>query len=128
MDSFFMNGDHWRIRRVHPQSDSLIDRTGRRTVATTDPGALCVCLSNELYGDALVTVLLHELGHCALWSYGLLDELHAMVLPGRWVEMEEWLCNFMAGYGLAIFGIAYGSLGYDAWRVVPREMDRLLCA
>lgn len=37
MDSFFVNGYLWRIKRVPYASPMLIEKTGTRTVATTDP-------------------------------------------------------------------------------------------
>ena len=93
----------------------LVERSGRRTVATTDPKTGCIYLSNELRGKFLTKVLLHELGHCVIFSFNLLDDIHRMVLPKYWFEAEEWVCNFIADYGESIFGVAYSILGEDAW-------------
>ena len=38
---------------------------------------MCVYLSNGLRGLGLEVVSTHEVGHCAMYSYGLLDPLHA---------------------------------------------------
>lgn len=111
---------------VDPRSDLLVDRTGTLTVATTDPNTRCVYISNALSGDLLNRVLIHELGHCVMISYNLLDDIHRMVYPEYWVEMEEWICNFIADYGLQIFTAAYQILGDDAWLVIPYELERLV--
>lgn len=116
----------WHVVFVKPNSDLLVDRTGKLTVATTDPQTRCVYLSTNLNGDFLNRVLIHELGHCAMISYGLLDDIHRMVKPEYWIEAEEWVCNFMADYGVKIFSEAYRILGDDAWLVVPYELERLI--
>lgn len=120
-----MNGRQWKIYRVAPFDNHLTDRTGLRRVATTDSYTNCIYLSSYLKGDFLIRVLLHELGHCVLFSYYLLEEIHNMTYPDYWIDMEEWICNFVADYGFQIFKQAYSFLGYDAWRKIPGEMDRL---
>lgn len=124
--AFVMNGYEWHILRVDPNDPRLVDRTRNVRLATTDPNDLCVYLSNELSGEMLTRVLIHELGHCAIFSYGLDTEIHRMVKRRYWVEAEEWLCNFLADYGRIIFNRAARVLGDDAWRVVPTEFDRLI--
>lgn len=128
MEGFVMNGYLWHVRRVLSNSPLLIDRTDRLTVATTDTETLTVNLSSQLEGDFLIRVLLHELGHCALFSYGLLDEIHKMVYPEYWIDAEELICNIIADYGLKIFTSAYKIMGYDAWQIIPPEFEKLLAA
>lgn len=101
-DTFEMNGYSWRIRIVDSNDPMLVDRTGRLTVATTDPDTSTVYISRALSGNRLDRVLIHELGHCALFSFHLLDDLHRMVHPRYWVEAEERICNLMADYGFYI--------------------------
>lgn len=126
MSSFAMNGYLWYVEFVDSYDDVLIDRTGTLRVATTDPNTHRVYLSDDLYGDFLIRVLVHELGHCTMISYNLLDDIHRMVQPEYWLEAEEWICNFIADYGLQLFRIAYTSLGPDAWRYIPYELENLL--
>ncbi len=126
MDGFYMNGFYWRVKHVPPYSSALIDRTGTLTVATTDPKTGYVYLSEDLTGSFKIRVLIHELGHCALLSYGLLDDIHSSVPPELWIDAEEWVCNFIADYGMYIFMSAYSVLGNDAIRSVPYELDRLI--
>lgn len=71
-------------------------------------------------------VLIHELGHCVIFSYDLFDEIHEMVYPEYWVDVEEWVCNFIADYGYTVFSTAKIIMGNDAWKVVPRELEKLV--
>ena len=126
MDSFYMNGYLWRVCFVDPNSDFLVDRTDVLRVATTDPVTYCIYVSNALEGDFLKKVLIHELGHCTMVSYHLIDDIHRMVKPEYWIEAEEWVCNFLADYGLRVFSIAYAIMGEDAWVFIPYELERVV--
>lgn len=119
-----MNGDSWKVRFVSEQSPKLVDRTNRLKLATTDVSTNTIYLSDQLTGDFLMTVFLHELGHCALFSFGLLDEIHQMTYPEYWIDMEEFICNILADYGREIFKIAYPSYGYHAWKWIPKAFER----
>lgn len=121
-----MNGYLWHIAFVNPGSAKLVDRTGASTLATTDPTVMRIYISDNLSGKELETVLIHELGHAALFSYGLLPDIHKAVKRQYWMEAEEWACNFIADYGMRIFSIAYEVMGEDAWMFIPYELDRLI--
>lgn len=97
--SFVINEQRWNVVVVDPYSPLLVDRMGRLTVATTDPIAKRVYISGELKGPFLIKVLRHELGHCAICSFGLLRDIHQMVYPENWLYAEEWICNFLADCG-----------------------------
>lgn len=88
----------WNFKMVSEYDDRLVDRTGVRTLGTTDILRRSVYLSNALRGEMLRKVFLHEVGHCIMVSYGYLDELHKIVPKRYWVEAEEWLCNFLANH------------------------------
>lgn len=119
-----MNGFSWTVETVYPFHQMLVDRTNNLTVGTTDPKNGKVYLSNRLNGNFKIRVLIHELGHCALFSYGLLDEIHRMVYPEHWIDVEEWVCNFVADYGFKIFSIGYRILGEEAIWLLPKEFDK----
>lgn len=72
---------------------------------------MCVYLSNGLRGLDLEVVLTHEVGHCAMYSYGLLDSLHAIIPEDTWVDVEEWVCNYLASRGREIIHAANTALG-----------------
>lgn len=117
-----MNGIEWNIYTVNPNNILLIDRTGKLTLATTDTTKREVYLSSILNGYPKCKVLIHELVHCALYSYGLLDQLHLFVDRSKWFYAEEWLCNFVADYANYIFEIAYDILGYDSIYLMPYKI------
>lgn len=104
----------------------LVDRNAVLTVATTDPSTRTVYISNSIHGNFLVRVLVHELGHCAIFSYDLLPDIHRMVYPEYWEEAEEWVCNFIADYGMSIYRAAYDILGSSALDMIPQEIERLI--
>lgn len=126
IDSFAMNYDLWDVYLVPADDPRLVDRTGKLTVATTDPETYSVCLSNELRGDFLMTVFVHELGHCALWSFGMLERIHRWTYPEHWIDIEELICNILADYGLNIYKTAYKTLGYEAWKKVPEALEKFV--
>ena len=120
-----MNGYLWHIKCVSPNDPALVDRTNKMCLATTDPVERCVYLSNRLRGTLFARVLIHELGHCAMVSFDLLDEIHQMVKPEYWVDAEEFICNFIADYGLQIFDVAYQMFGEDALLYIPSEIEKV---
>lgn len=121
-----MNGLLWHIKTVPKDSNLLIDRTRHIRVATTDPRTQTIYLSNDISGDFRRKVLIHELGHAAMVSYNLLSEIHSFVPQRYWVVMEEWICNFIADYGLGVYKIAYHALGDDTLDYIPYELERMI--
>ena len=103
MDSFYMNGVLWHVEVVSHNSPMLVDRTGNERLGTTDPELKTIFLSNQLTGETKSRVLIHELGHCVIFSFNLQYDIHKVVKEDYWIEAEEWLCNFIAGYGRLIF-------------------------
>ena len=126
MNNFVMNGYFWRVQTVPPDSPMLIDRTGNHTVATTDPATQCIYLSDTLEGSFLNRVLLHELGHVVMLSYGLILSIRANLPQHLWVPAEEWCCNLIADYGEEIFAKAYAILGDQAWSVIPKNLEKIV--
>lgn len=123
---FILNGYFWHILFVPYDDSILIDRTGQRTVAVTDFQSLSVYLSSDLDGEFLHKVLVHELGHCAIFSFHLDEEIRRVVKPEYWVEAEEWICNFIWDYGLKIFEVMSQIFGDKALEFLPYEIEKLL--
>lgn len=121
-----MNGELWHIKNVDPYDPELMDRTGKMCLATTNPVNHCIYLSDKLEGTLFSRVLIHELGHCAIVSFHLLDEIHRLVEPENWIEAEEFICNFIADYGLQIFDTAYQLFGDDAIMYIPSEIEKII--
>lgn len=126
INGFYMNGDWWSVRWTDPTDPILVDRTNVLTCAVTDPQTMTIYLSNELYGEKLNRVFIHELGHCALFSFDLISDLHRMVKKKYWLEAEEWACNFLADYSGMIFGVAKDVLGNRFMYVEPYGIERLV--
>lgn len=126
LNSFVMNGLLWNVRFTNPNSPVLVDRTNTLTCAVTDPVTMTIYLADNLRGAFLNRVLLHELGHVTMFSYGLVEDIHRMCKKAYWLEAEEWACNFIADYGAQIFGIAYSVLGDEAIHIVPYHIGRLV--
>ena len=125
IDEFYMNGLHWRIRFVNPNSDILIDRTLSKTVAVTDPDTMTIYLSNKLHGEFLTRVVLHELSHAMMISYGYLEQIHRYCKKRHWVDMEELIANLIAQQAKEIFERAYDIVGDEAIRFVPYALERV---
>lgn len=126
MDSFYMNGDFWRVRFVNPTNRILVDRTGTLTVGVTNPVDRTVYLSNALRGNFLTRVTLHELAHAMMISYGYLEQIHLYCKKRYWIDMEELIANLIADRAYEIFERAYDIVGDQAIRFVPYGMERLV--
>ena len=78
-----INGLIWKIEFTDNEQDLLVDEVVR--LGVTDRNEQKIYLYNGLYGKELRKVLIHELTHAWLFSYGYrLDR-----------EIEEMLCSFL---------------------------------
>ena len=121
-----MNEILWKIKFINPDNIMLMDRTGTYSLATTDPDTLTIYISNILYGKKLQKVLIHELAHCAMFSFNLIPEIHKMVKPEYYIEAEEWVCNFISDYGLKVFNIMYSILKENTIYYIPYEIEKFI--
>ena len=126
IDEFYKNGFHWNVRWANPTDPILIDRTLTKTVAVTDPDTMTIYLSNQLSGSFLTTVVLHELSHAMMISYGYLEQIHRYCKKRYWVDMEELIANLIAQQAKEIFQRAYDIVGDEAIRFVPYELERMV--
>lgn len=126
LKQFYMNGDLWRVRFVSSNDNVLIDRTGSRTLGVSDYSTHIISIANNLHGELLNRVFIHELGHCVMFSYGLLSELHRMVKKRYWVDAEEFVCNILADYGQFVICTARDVLGNQFTYVSPVGMERII--
>lgn len=77
-------------RSTDSNSHKTLKRNGKRE-----------SIINEAIGrDYDIRVLIHEICHCVLYSYGLLYDIHKAVKKDYWILAEEWICNFLYDYGL----------------------------
>ena len=103
-----MNGYLWHIAFVNPGSAKLVDRTGASTLSTTDPTVMRIYISDVLSGQELETVLIHELGHAALFSYGLLP----LEKPSKKCLMLGIFTGFFQGL-MSVIGYYFTLLALD---------------
>lgn len=123
---FYMNGDLWIVQFVSPNDNVLIDRTGNRTLGVSDYSTHIISIASNLHGELLNRVFIHELGHCVMFSYGLLPELHRMIKKRYWVDAEEFVCNILADYGHFVIGTARDILGNQFTYVAPVGAERMI--
>ena len=90
-----INGKTWYIRLVRSDSPMLMRSDGSYTVGMCDNSAQTIYIADNLQGKFQRKVLLHEVAHSAMFSYGI--EMS--------VEQEEMFCDLMATYGDEIIGI-----------------------
>ena len=128
IDEFYMNELRWRVRFTYPTDPVLVDRTGTLTIGVTDSATMTIYLSNKLCGGFLTRVVLHELSHAMMISYGYLEQIHKYCKKRHWVDMEELIANLIANQAKEIFQRAYDIVGDDAIRFVPYIMQERLVA
>ena len=124
INGFYMNGDWWSVRWTNPTDPILVDRTNVLTCAVTDPDTMTIYLSNKLRGEFLTKVVLHELSHAMMISYGYLEQIHRYCKKRHWVDMEELIANLIANQAKEIFQRAYDIVGDDAIRFVPYMLEQ----
>lgn len=105
MREIVLNNVKWHVIRVPPNNPYLVDRSNVLTIGTTDPISRCIYIADNLYGELEKKVIAHEIGHAVCFSYGLLNEIHRYCYPEHWIDMEEFICNFVADYGEMIWDI-----------------------
>lgn len=111
MKPVVINGEAWIVRRVSPGDPLLIDRTGKRKLATTDQNLRLISLSKDVVPPLLDQVLLHEIAHAITVSHGLLIPLRATIPPELWYLVEEWSAGLVENYGIEAAVLASEALG-----------------
>lgn len=92
---YTMNGFVWNIVTVSPYSNMLQRSDGSYTCGMCDRNNQTIYISNILRGGFLRKVLLHEICHSAMFSYGI----------NMTLEQEEMFCDFLATYADEIISI-----------------------
>ena len=90
-----INGKTWYIRLAQSDSPMLMRSDGSYTVGMCDTKTQTVYISNLLQGNFLRKVLIHEVFHSAMCSYGI----------DMSVEQEELFCDLISTFGDEIIGI-----------------------
>lgn len=90
-----INNKTWNIRFVQSDSPMLMRSDGSYTVGMCDRTTQTIYIPDLLQGKFLRKVLIHEVCHSAMFSYGI----------DMSVEQEEMFCDLLATYGDEIIGI-----------------------
>ncbi|MGN0345922.1 MAG: hypothetical protein ACI4DU_01420 [Lachnospiraceae bacterium] len=90
-----INNKTWNIKLVRSDSHMLMRSDGSYTVGMCDRTTQTIYISDLLQGKFLRKVLIHEICHSAMFSYGI----------DMSVEQEEMFCDLLATYGDEIIGI-----------------------
>ena len=90
-----INGKTWYIRLTQSDSPMLMRSDLSYTVGMCDRTTQTIYISELLQGKFLRKVLIHEVCHSAMFSYGI----------DMSVEQEELFCDLVATYGDEIIGI-----------------------
>ena len=90
-----INNKTWNIRLVRSDSPMLMRSDGSITVGMCDRETQTIYVSDALHGRFLRKVLLHEICHSAMFSYGI----------NMSVDQEELFCDLLSTYGDEIIAI-----------------------
>lgn len=93
-----INGCNWRVAFVPGNSRKLIRQDGSRTIGMCDCNDMAIYLFDGLHGALLKKVMLHEVTHAAIFSYGVYMDL----------EQEELFCDLLSTYGEEIIDVVDG--------------------
>lgn len=91
-----VNDVEWSIIFVEPNSNDLRRDDGSITLGVCDSNVKCIFISNALRGSLYEKVLIHELTHAWIFSYGIYLTL----------DQEEFVCEFVSNYGRGILSMA----------------------
>lgn len=97
---FRFNNIVWNIYTVGNDNKILYRSDGTRTIGVTDRKSHSIYIARSLRGELLKKVLLHEITHAAVFSYGIYLSL----------DQEEKLCNFVATFAPDIVSITEGTI------------------
>ena len=90
-----INGIIWYMIRVRSDNPMLMRSDGSITVGMCDRETQTIYISDALHGRFLRKVLLHEICHSAMFSYGI----------DMSVDQEELFCDLLSTYGDEIIAI-----------------------
>ena len=90
-----INGITWYMIRVRSDSPMLMRSDDSITVGMCDRETQTIYVSDALHGRFLRKVLLHEICHSAMFSYGI----------DMSVDQEELFCDLLSTYGDEIIAI-----------------------
>lgn len=98
---FSIGGVRWNIRYVSRTNPLLRRSDGVYTLGVTDLNSRSVFIAKGLGRQLNRKVLIHEVCHAAMFSYGIRISL----------EEEEFVCDFVASHGEEIISVVDSIFG-----------------
>lgn len=92
-------------------SPTLIDRTGKAKLATTDPKKREIHLLDTLRAPLLDKVMLHEVAHAIMISHDMLKRMRQAVPEPFWFPVEEWAAQLVENHSIEAARVASDALG-----------------
>ena len=114
MKPLILRGHVWRVVRVAPDNPFLIDRTGVRRIATTDPTTKTIRISQIIPIPMFDQVYLHEAAHAIMEESGLSELLEQLPDDRQQILAEELLAWFLEHNGIEVIDAVSSSLGRRA--------------
>lgn len=111
MRPLIIRGQVWRVVRVAPGDPLLIDRTGTRTIATTDPASKVIRISNLVMPPSFDQVYLHEATHAMMEEAGVNELLSRLPDDRQQILAEEMLAWFLEHHAIEVVDAVSASLG-----------------
>lgn len=90
-----INDNLWRIQFTYPQNPNLRMSDGRQVLGLCDNNIKTIFIADNQTDVKTEHIICHEITHAICMEYDIYLEL----------EMEEWLCNFMADHGREVIDI-----------------------
>lgn len=106
-----IRGHVWRVVRVNPGDPFLIDRTGVRRIATTDPSSRTIRISSDVMPPLFDKVYLHEASHAMMEEVSVTDLLAQVTGYRQQVFIEELLAWFLESHAIEVIDAVSASLG-----------------
>lgn len=105
MRPFVINGEAWGVTRVSAGDPRLIDWTGTERVATADPSSRTVYVNDMLVPPLLDQVMLHEVAHAIVSSWGMRGS------GTDWSNIDEWGAQLVERHSIEAINAASEALG-----------------
>lgn len=96
---------------MHPDDPGLVDRTGTRTIATTDPAHAVIRLSSDIPFELIDRVMLHEMAHVISHEYGIDLALGNLVDDVNLIPIEEMAAQTAAEHSMELVAASSRALG-----------------
>lgn len=100
--------------------------TGNRTLGVSDYSTHIISIANNLHGELLNRVFIHELGHCVMFSYGLRQSFTVWLRNDIGWMQRNLYAIFWQTTAIFVIGTARDILGNKFTYVSPVGAERMI--